>query len=298
MENKEELLNRIEVEKLDNHRADKPELDDSFTSIPSNGLDDQESKSVADQIENLIEKTKNVSLTKEDDKNQAACNDGNKCEEKRGNRNYFRKRFTINQPKNNYFNSKPKEAKKEEIRPTPASELKSRLDFRTRIPTIVDDVYLDRSNGHQKHKGNYKSHGQNSDKKFDKAFERNEKLDIVVTKDFKTSSRQVSLNNEKNFKSNRSNLGQKSKDDKFREINEVSKNSPHLLTPPLTPSSSKFDPPPGLPLPNNVNQNYADKEYAAAIAAFLLSNPIFSSNAAELAHLSKSGQQLSDSKNN
>lgn len=295
MEKKEDPLSQIE-EKSANWRLNKSENDDDgFSSIPGANLAIKESNSVTAQIENLIEKTKLVSLGKDEDRQEM-----DKClnEDKRSNNNYFRKRFSINQQKSNYFNAKPKETKKDEVRPTPSNELKNRLDFRTRIPTIVDDVYLNRGNNLQRHKANTKPHGHNLDKKFDKSLEKNEKLDILVTKDFNTSSRQVSLNNEKNTKTNRSSFGPKQSVDNCKDGSRTKKNLPQILTPPLTPSSSKFDPPPGLPLPNNVNQNYADKEYAAAIAAFLLSNPIFCSNGAELAHLSNSGSQKPDSKLN
>lgn len=293
MENKEESLNEIE-HRLENFNIVRSELVQNDYDFGK-----QESKSIGDQIDNLIEKTKLFSLEREEDREEMekALKDKNNNESKRGNNNYFHKRFSINQQKSTYFNnSKPKQVKQEEVRPTPASELKSRLDFRTRIPTIVDDVYLDRGNGHQRHKGNNKINNQNSDKKNDKPFEKNEK--ILVTKDFKTSSRQVVLNGEKKSKPNASFLGPKQSVDRFKDDKTLNKNFPQILTPPLTPSSSKFDPPPGLPMPLNLNQNYADKEYAAAIAAFLLSNPIFNTNGAELENMSSSSSPISDSKKN
>lgn len=301
MEKKEEHLCKLE-DRLENSSVVRSELfqnNDGFTSIPDDDdFHKKESESIGDQIDNLIEKTKFFSLEREENREEMykAMNDKNK--EERRNNNYFRKRFSINEKKSTYFNPKPKPVKKEEVRPTPSSELKSRLDFRTRIPTIVDDVYLDRGNTHQRHKGNYKSNNQNMDKKFDKPFEKKEKMDILVTKDFKTSSRQVVLNGDKKSKENRPHFGPKEIVDRFKDDKKLNKNFPQILTPPLTPSSSKFDPPPGLPMPTNVNQNYADKEYAAAIAAFLLSNPIFNSNGAELANLSNSSSPMSDTRKN
>ncbi|CAF0817867.1 unnamed protein product [Brachionus calyciflorus] len=103
--------------------------------------------------------------------------------------------------------------------PTPVSDLKSRLDFSTRIPTIVDDLFLDTNRGQQNY--NRQNSGQNryqnnqnsnrQNQKFDKPFDKNEKLDIVITKDFKTSTRQVTLNSGNNF-NNRSNDGRQNRD--------------------------------------------------------------------------------------
>ncbi|RNA41901.1 hypothetical protein BpHYR1_032020 [Brachionus plicatilis] len=129
-----------------------------------------------------------------------------------------------------------KETKRDHVKPTPPDQLTNRLDFTTRIPTVLDDLPLNQTrkpivlddmhlnNSHhrgynqayrgynqahrgnnqtprgynQVHRGHNRPHGHNSDRKFDKPFEKNEKLDILITTNFQDSTRQISLSNHNN----------------------------------------------------------------------------------------------------
>ena len=98
---------------------------------------------------------------------------------------------------------KPRDNKRNEAKPTSAKNLKNRLDFSTRVPTVLDGMHPQQDInfliGHnQAHRGHNRPYGHHSEKKFDKPFEKNEKMDIVVTTNFQDSSRQVSVSNNNN----------------------------------------------------------------------------------------------------
>jgi hypothetical protein len=112
-----------------------------------------------------------------------------------------------------------------DTKPTPSSDLKSRLDYSTRVPTVFDDFINDeilennrdrnyqrqnsagQNRSHQQHSNQYPHQAQNQhhrrnqnlEKKFDRPFDKNEKCDIVITTNFQSATRQVSLNQPNTF---------------------------------------------------------------------------------------------------
>ncbi|CAF0938186.1 unnamed protein product [Brachionus calyciflorus] len=272
------------------------ENDDGFTSIANN----DPLKDLLDENNNLF---KDLKLDDHEQEDEKSVTDKVECKEKRQNRAYFNRRLNnVNDSKNsqgsrennknNNYNKKYnfKSNLNIDTDTTPINDLKSRLDFRTRIPTIVDDLYLDpsrlpnRQNRGQNYNQNFNR--QNGKKNDNKPFN-NEKM--VITRDFQNTGRQVNYygNNKKNnqFSNDRK------KEEKEVQMKKHEKIPSHNLTPPPTPvqtsSSSKIAPPPGLAFPDGQNERFADKEYAAAIAAFLMSNQIFAPiQGASLTHLS------------
>jgi hypothetical protein len=159
----------------------------------------------------------------------------------------------------------------------PKSDLKSRLDFRTRIPTIFDELPEESFANNKNYQRNY-NNSQKSDRNFGKNEEKQHRDNIEITASSGSSSRQVSIN--QNAPKNQFNFNNKgaSQDNTYQYSDKFASSKPNRSANSSGDVYSEY-------LPNEQSGLNRNKKYNTNKSSNSYFNPNASSTSAQINNL-------------